>query len=365
MGRLATMEGIVIEEEPAWDGVRRCVVDCGGLVRRALAYVPPLPRPRPGDRVIVNTGAVDLNLGTGGWDFVLWVENSEDVGTTRRGHMMKLRYTPWQMAVLAAEEEASPWRDVMEQARDLGGMPAVVIGLHSQLPAAAAGLKFALGDDAPVVFVMTDGAALPVAFSRTVSRLKAAGLLDGTVTTGHAFGGDLEAMTLFSGLLAARRVFRAAAAVVGPGPGTAGTGTPFGTPAVEAGQHADAVGVLGGRAVVAPRLSFADDRSRHRGVSHHTLTAFGVVAQRRCTVVVPTLAPARRRLVMDQLRRAGICRRHEVYEEPRGEEVLTTLRRLGIPLRTMGRDDETEGPLFLAAAAAGLVAGERVGENRR
>lgn len=364
MGRLHVAEGIVVERRPGWDGVRALLVRCRGVTRRALAYVPPLPEPRPGDRVVLNTAAVDLGLGTGGWDFVLWVAASSGTEEKTRGHMMKLRYTPWQLPVLAAEEEGSPWRPALETARDLDGMPGVVLALHSQLPAAAAGLRLLLGPRAPIVFIMTDGAALPLAFSRTAASLKGAGLLDGTVTTGHAFGGDLESMTLFSGLLAARHGLGAAAAIVGPGPGTAGTGTTFGTPAVEAGQHADAVGMLGGYAVAAPRISFADDRGRHRGVSHHTLTAFGTVAQRRCTVVVPSLPAMQRRRVLAQLAEAGIRRRHDVVEDGRGEEALALLGRLDIPLRSMGRDEKEEKALFLAAAAAGVVAGEKAKGKR-
>src|SRR5690606_31758504 len=120
----------------------------------------------------------------------------------------------------------------------------------------------------------------------TVRDLRRLGVVDKTVTAGHALGGDVEAVTLFSGLLAARWVLGAAAAVVGMGPGVVGTGTPFGTTAVEVGQHADAASLLGGRVFAAPRLSFADPRPRHRGVSHHTLTAFGLVAQRRCTLAL-------------------------------------------------------------------------------
>src|SRR5690606_23688994 len=180
-----------------------------------------------------------------------------------------------------------PHHALLREKSDLAGLPVVIAGLHSQLAPAAAALRLALGPRATLVYVMTDGGALPLAFSGLVRRLIQAGLLDKTVTVGHAFGGDLEAVTLFSGLLAARWALGADAAVVAMGPGVVGTGTKFGTTAVEAGQHADAAAILGGRPVAAPRLSFADPRPRHRGVSHHTLTAFGVVAQRRCTVVVP------------------------------------------------------------------------------
>lgn len=360
MRSVNTAEGIVRRAMREADGLWRLTVEVDGRSREALLFEQLTPPADVGDRVALNTTAVDLGLGTGGVDFVVHV-----VGRSRRsdgpGHIMKLRYTPAQLPVLAAEEEASPHHALLREKSDLAGLPVVIAGLHSQLAPAAAALRLALGPRATLVYVMTDGGALPLAFSGLVRRLIQAGLLDKTVTVGHAFGGDLEAVTLFSGLLAARWVLGADAAVVAMGPGVVGTGTKFGTTAVEAGQHADAAAILGGRPVAAPRLSFADPRPRHRGVSHHTLTAFGVVAQRRCTVVVPALPAEQRAVVLEQLRQAGIDQRHDVWEEARGQEALDLLAAAGIPLRSMGRSVEEDPALFLAAAAAGFVAGDLAG----
>ena len=52
-----------------------------------------------------------------------------------------------------------------------------------------------------------------------------AGWLACTITVGHAFGGDLETVTLHTGLLAARHVLGAQVAVVAQGPGNLGTGS--------------------------------------------------------------------------------------------------------------------------------------------
>src|SRR3546814_17944709 len=62
--------------------------------------------------------------------------------------------------------------------------------------------------DAEVAYVMTDGGALPLWFSRTVATLRDQRWLAGSVTVGQAYGGDLETVTLHTGLLAAHRVLQ-------------------------------------------------------------------------------------------------------------------------------------------------------------
>ena len=154
-------------------------------------------------------------------------------------------------------------------------MPVVTADLHSALPAILAGVH-ADRPDARVAYVMTDGGALPAWFSRTLDGLR--DHLAGTVTTGQAFGGDLEASTVHTGLLAARHVLRADVTVVAQGPGNLGTGTPWGFSGVALGEAVNAIGTLGGRPVGSLRISDGDGRARHRGVSHHSLTAYGKVA---------------------------------------------------------------------------------------
>src|SRR5690606_16315252 len=197
-------------------------------------------------------------------------------------------YTPLQATVLGADEQGSPHHETLRSAEGIDGMPVVVADLHSALPAVLAGVR-AERPGTRVVHVMLDGGALPAAFSRVLGELRADGLLSGCVTTGQAFGGDLEAVTVHSGLLAARHVLRAEIAVVCQGPGNLGTGTPWGFSGVACGEAVNAAAVLGGRPVAALRVSDADPRERHRGVSHHSLTAYGKVALARADVPVPAL----------------------------------------------------------------------------
>ena len=161
---------------------------------------------------------------------------------------MKCRYSPLQATVASVDEQGSPWHELLREADDIEGMPVVAADLHSALPAVLAGV-FA-GARLRVCYVMTDGGALPAWFSRTLSGLRAAGWLCGVVTTGQAFGGDLEAVTLHSGLLAARLVLGAEVAVVTQGPGNAGTGTRWGFSGVAAGEAVNAAALEIGRAHV-------------------------------------------------------------------------------------------------------------------
>ena len=73
-------------------------------------------------------------------------------------------------------------------------------------------------------------------------------------------------------------------AVVAQGPGNLGTGTRWGFSGVAAGEAVNAAAALGGRPVASLRISDADPRMRHRGVSHHSLTAYGRVALARADV---------------------------------------------------------------------------------
>jgi hypothetical protein len=306
-----------------------------------------------GDNVVLNTTSLELGLGTGGIAFILWNLDGPGSIDPGPGHIVKMRYTPWQTEVLAAEAPESEHHDVMAGATSLEGTPVIACGLHSQLPAAAAGVK-AARPDARVGYLMTDGGALPIAWSRTVEALREAGLVDVTCTSGHAFGGDIEAVNVFSGLLALRHAARADVIIVALGPGVVGTGTALGFSAIEQGQVLDAATALGGRSVAALRISFEDLRERHVGISHHSMTALEVAARERCTIAVPELPPDRMDQVMDMLGDSPLPRRHEIVRVDGGPG-LRLLGQKGLRPTSMGRSIDDAPELFIAAAAAGAL----------
>ncbi|MFI6985399.1 DUF3866 family protein [Embleya sp. NPDC050154] len=322
---------------------------------RAIAYPHLTGTPQVGDTVLLNTTAQDMGLGTGGYALVVALpDRLPPDPPPGPGHVVKARYTPMQAVVLGVDEQDSPHHATLRDADSLEGMPVLVADLHSALPAICAGIRLAR-PHARVVYVMTDGGTLPLWFSMTVDTLREHGWLAGTVTVGQALGGDLEAVTLHTGLLAARHVQGADLAIVAQGPGNLGTGTPWGFSGVAAGEAINAITALGGRPVASLRISDADGRERHRGVSHHCLTAYGRVALARADVIVPTLPePLASRVAADvEPLRAG----HDVHTVPI-DGLDAALRATPARLSTMGRGLDADHAYFLAAAAAGRFAAE-------
>jgi hypothetical protein len=339
------------------------MVTVDGDTIRALAYPALVGSPQVGDRVLLNVNALTAGLGTGGYALVVAVPDRLPADPDITGHIVKARYTPLQAMTGSADEQGSAYHETLKAADSLDGMPVVVADLHSALPAVLAGLYRADDNGRPetgaadtprVAYVMTDGGALPAWFSRTVAGLREAGWLAATITTGQSFGGDLEAVTVHSGLLTARHAVGADVAVVAQGPGNLGTGTAWGYSGVAAGEAVNAAATLGGRPVASLRLSFADPRERHQGVSHHSLTAYGRVALAAADVVIPGLpGPQAARVAADA---APLAARHHLVTVP-VDGLEEALRGCPVPLSTMGRALDGDLEYFLAAAAAGRHAG--------
>ena len=291
-----------------------------------------------GDRVVLNTTAVDLDLGTGGWHVVHWNNEREVFEDPGPGHIMKLRYTSLQVDAGSAEEEGDPG------STDLEGMPVVVGSLHSQVPGVAAAIR-AAHPTARLAYVMTDGAALPIAISDLVHAVTEAGLIDVTITAGHAFGGDLEAVSMPSALALARHVAHADATIVAMGPGVVGTSSPLGTTALEVAAILDAASALGGTPIAILRMSDGDPRARHQGVSHHSRTALDLT---RASVLVASPAEG-----------AYAHERHDVrvVDCP---DVPALLADLGLRITTMGRGPDEDPLFFRATAAAGALAAQHL-----
>lgn len=345
----------------------------------AIHYTDVWPPLRIGDRVMLNVTAEALKLGSGGYHFVASVLDRSDVPEDissfqrkRQGHIMKLRYTPLQRAVLAAEEPASPHHGVFRETGSLSGMPVLIGELHSMLPIAACWLMAdRRGDERSprISYMMSDGAALPIAFSRHVTHLKSLGWLSGTITYGHAYGGDLEAINRFTALLAAKRVQHADIAIAALGPGIVGTGTALGHTAVEAADLVHAAHALGGSPIVMPRISFADRRERHFGLSHHLLETLGRLTFMPATVAIPVPPEHRFRDVLEeQIKQYGLAQRHHItwIDAIDPGEIGRRLQAYPEPITTMGRGLR-EDPMFFAAVCAAACVAEsafRSGSDR-
>jgi hypothetical protein len=324
--RTATVTELLLERP----GLQRVGTDLG----RAYVLTQLTGTVAVGDRVVLNTTAVELGLGTGGWHVVHWNTARDVFDEPGPGHIMKLRYTSLQVDA-GSTEEHDPGTGT-----DLGGMPVVVGSLHSQVPGVAAAIR-ATRPDARLAYVMTDGAALPIVISDLVDAMTRVGLVDTTITAGHAFGGDLEAVSVPSALALARHVAHADAVIVAMGPGVVGTSSPLGTSALEVAAVLDAAAALGGQPVAILRMSDGDPRERHRGVSHHSRTALDLV---RSSVLVAS--PEAGAYEHD---------RHDV-RVVEGPDVPALLDALGLRVTTMGRGPEEDPLFFRSCAAAGALA---------
>src|ERR671919_800600 len=148
-------------------GLQRVEVDLGGGPERAYVLTQLTGTVGVGDLVVVNTTAVDLGLGTGGWHVVHWNLSREEWSQPGGGHVLKLRYTSLQ-ADTGVAEEAQADGDVPARLDDL---PVVVCDLHSQAACVAAAFATA-APGRRLVYVMTDSAALPLAISDLMAGLR-------------------------------------------------------------------------------------------------------------------------------------------------------------------------------------------------
>lgn len=305
-------------------GLQRITVDG----ERAYVLTQLIGEVAVGDRVVVNTTAVELGLGTGGWHVVHWNLSREHWSEPGAGHIMKLRYTSLQVDTGAGEEDA-------ELPTSLERIPVVACGLHSQVPIVAVVVKH-LRPQARIAYVMTDGGSLPIALSDTVHELRTRGLLDLTITAGHAFGGDVEAVNVHSALaLAAHHGADVVVAAIGPG--VVGTGTRLGHTGLDVVTTVDAAAALGGTPIVAVRFSEADERERHQGPSHHTMTVVELAARQ---LVVPS---------------------PEDLDVP---DVDALLEDAGLRVTSMGRGPREDPAFFAWTAAAGVAAADLVAPTR-
>ncbi len=349
---IQTRKGKIVNELFSRPGIKGFSVLVEGREEKCIVYASLVGDINPGDGVLLNTTAMALQLGTGGFHYVISKLLPDDSDLLPGGHIMKLRYTPLQCKVLSVEEEDSPFHEVMLQADSLEGIPVLVATLHSMLAPmcillAAQGLK--------VVYVMTDGAALPIAFSQTVDWLKKQGFLSGSITVGHAFGGDLEAVNVYSGLLAARHVMGADVIIVSMGPGIVGTGTKWGFTGTEQGEILNAVDTLQGTPLAVPRISFADARPRHQGISHHTITVLSRICKVPVTVPLPLLEEGQNEYILEQLRTEGLFSSHHFCMEE-ASACLAIMQNCGLKMTTMGRGIEAETEFYQALGAAALTA---------
>jgi len=340
--------GVIKDVLFARPGITAYTVIVKDQEQKCLVYHDLVGDTAVGDEVLLNTTAVSLGLGTGGYHYVLVNLSSPERNLVSSGHIMKMRYSPLQIKVLSVEEQDSPYHQILKEADSLEKTPVLVGSLHSMLAPLCLYLNHR---QLKVAYVMTDGAALPLVFSQTVDWLKKHHLLAGTVTVGHAFGGDLEAVNVYSGLLAAYQVYKPDVIIVSMGPGIVGTGTKWGFTGLEQGEILNAVDVLRGIPIAIPRISFADPRKRHQGISHHTLTVLERVCKIRAIVPLPLLELDKNKHIQQQLRELDLLKSHDFCME-NGADILPLVQNCELKITTMGRGPESDPEFFTTLGAA-------------
>jgi hypothetical protein len=346
-GRLELRRGVVVSTEPL-------TVEVDGEARPAWADTVLLGEMHEGDEVVVNVAALDLRLGSGGFDVVHvnLTRGLEGGGGAAGEHVIKLNYTSLQHPVAPVEREWAgadagppPGDDAEDPPVATGpsrtGVPVLVLPLHGHLAPAA----WAAAQARPGIrlgFVQTAGGALPGSLSRDVADLRERGLLCGHVTAGPAYGGEHEALSTVGALDAAATSLGWDAIVAGPGPGIIGSETSLGHGGMAALDSAHAALSLGMPTLISPRLSSGDPRERHRGLSHHTRTVLDLLL-----APVDIAVPDTDIEIVEALRATG-GGRHRLRTAPVD---LPAYIASGLPSRTMGRSLK-EDPLFFSAPLA-------------
>jgi hypothetical protein len=342
---LKLRRGVVVSADPL-------EVEVDGERRRAWADEVLLGEMREGDEVVVNTAALDLQLGSGGFD-VVHVNLTQGLqgGAEGDAHVIKLNYTSFQHPVEPVEEQSVRLMSAMRSKS--APLRVLILPLHGHLaPAAWAAAQAA--PDLRVGYVQTGGGALPGSFSRDVKQLRERELLAGHITAAPAYGGEHEALSTV-GALDAATALGWDAALVGPGPGIIGSDTAYGHGGMAALDSAHAALSLGLPTLLSPRLSSSDPRERHRGLSHHTATVLELLLG-EVEVAVPEVDLTGSNDAKQQLKQAT-GERHHLRHAPVD---LESYAASGLPATTMGRD-LSEDPLFFAAP---LSAGHLLSEPR-
>ena len=351
--KIGTVKGLVRQDE----STTFFLADIGGVEQNCINYNYITGSIKEGDHVVLNTTAVDLALGTGGYHFV--VSNLSNSSTRiDDGHIMKLRYTPFQFSIASAEEQYSEFHDIFNEFESLGGMPVISGTLHSMLAPIALCAK-GFYEDLKIVYIMTDGGALPLWFSSTVKELLDKKYIYKTITAGNSFGGDLECVNIFSALIAAKEIYQADLTIVCMGPGIVGTDTVYGFSGIEQGYIIDAVNTLGGTSVAVPRISFADPRERHYGISHHSMTILGNICKTPANIALPILEKEKASFVRRQLMEKEIDNKHNVvYVDYEKYEPL--LKANAEMLNKMGRNYTNDFEYFITCGVSAYFVGNAI-----
>ncbi|MCD8508958.1 MAG: DUF3866 family protein [Bacillus sp. (in: Bacteria)] len=329
-------------------------IETNGGSRRAVVYRSLHPTISIGDWVIVNTTATALGLGTGGWDIVRAVitEEASLWKEKRHGHIMKGRYLSDQHSVLSVEAPESSYHSLFQKKFSLDGKKILLCELHSMIPIIWFLLQ-QMEEPIPLTVIFSDEASLPLQMSRHLSYLKKQSQFI-SITTGQSFGGQLEAINIVSALQYIIETNSGGMVLISQGPGVTGSNTYYGFTSLAQSNWANMVGALGGKPVWIPRMSQADGRERHQGISHHTITPLGELTLTKSIMPVPTGKYSDPWIQNDM---ESLKAKEHVEIRKVNEELLFPLLSKvqgcsPFPITTMGRTIDKDPLFFLGVSAA-------------
>lgn len=315
----------------------------------AILYKRFFPAVSIGTNLIINQTATSLELGTGGYDLVKHVMASKRQRANCNNHIMKLRYTPLQHVGNNVEEMAE-LSFLFETHLSLQNKKIILAELHSMVPLIY-DIATEIDASTSCCFIFDDSASLTIEISSHIRRLQ---MLDNfhSITVGQCIGGEYDAVSLASALQFAHGYLHADLIIISVGPGVVGTGTKFGHTAMDIANWANTVGSLSGCPVWIPRLSFVDQRDRHYGLSHHTITPLLNFTYCPCVLIFPPLQSEQKELIASQLTRPGKSEHHMIYSSKLSNEEAVRRVLAGGKVKTMGRGYDDDPVFFEAVSEA-------------
>ncbi|HHY82051.1 MAG TPA: DUF3866 family protein [Clostridiales bacterium] len=332
------------------NGVTEVLLDIDHPVKKAINYDDITGSISKGDLLYLNTTAASLGLGTGGYHFVVINCSHKEHSMSPGGHGMKVRYTPFQVKVPYAEEEIQSAKELYNSKLNLKKKLICFGELHSMIPPLCAYFKYHC-PRLRICYIMTDQGALPLKLSRNIDFLKKHNLVDSVITIGNAFGGDYECVNIYTGLQTAAWVDESDIILVSMGPGIVGTGTRYGFSGLEMGFYIDLAIRSGGQCCYIPRISFAEGRQRHFGLSHHSITMLTEIVQSSVLVTLPILQKKQIQIIYKQLHENKVLSRHRLCIAD-GSSIREVMEYYRLNITTMGRGIKDDPAFFLGIGAA-------------
>ncbi len=338
-------------------------LETDGFSRKAILYKTFFHSVKPNDIITINVTATNLRLGTGGFDIVT-APHSISNSSSLKGHIMKLRYTPLQHSISAIDSPESQYysffKNLNKEQSHLEKQFILLAELHSMLPVIWGVVK-EVSSSSNMIFIIDDQAALPLAVSHHMQKLHQDNQVS-SITIGQAFGGTYEATTLQNALLFAKHYLQADLIIIGVGPGGVGTGTKFGFTGLQQANWANTVGAMNGVPVWIPRISFAEKRSRHYGISHHTLTSLFHFTYAPSLLPFPPLKDKQEKKIKKQIsemedsHRTIVSHQFKWSKENKTENLLeAALTHYDDHILSMGKSAQEDPSFFLAAVQSTLT----------